>query len=116
MRSLRSNLGTCCEEGERRVSRAVLGTLSVGGAGVVGVCGQAHKRRGLPCLFCLLLLSWEMRIGCLETTLQRSYFADSDLLDVGESLKDSIVQLVTLCCVLANRIQVSLQINHNAQI
>lgn len=69
---------------------------------------------GLPGSFFHLFPCCERRVCGWGTILQRSYFADSDLTQGVFERFCSLLTKVVLC--VENRIQMSLQINHNAQI
>ena len=87
-----------------------LGELGMGGGGV----DRYTIPGGLSGSFFHLFSCCERRICGFGTILQRSYFADSDLTQGVFQRFCSLLTKVVLC--VENRIQMSLQISHNAQI
>lgn len=95
---------------ERRKKKSMfLGELGRGG----GV-DRYTRPGGLPGSFFHLFACCERRVCGFGTILQRSYFADSDLTQGVFERFCSLLTKVVLC--VENRIQMFLQISHNAQI
>lgn len=87
-----------------------LGELGMGGGGV----DRYTRPGGLPGSFFHLFACCERRVCGLGTIRQRSYFADSDLTQGVFERFCSLLTKVVLC--VENRIQMFLQISHNAKI